>query len=132
MERYFAQSTGESSQKRARIDNNITTNEEIVSDPARLKSINEYDPGIRDNMRRKYVQMGPCRPISHCCPQSLCRDRLRSFQIGWFNKYEWLEYSVSEDVAFCFWCYLFGEKRAGDQVFTGKGFRKWKKAPEKF
>ena len=30
----------------------------IVKDPAQRKSINDYEPGIRDDIRRKYVQNG--------------------------------------------------------------------------
>ncbi|KAL1815817.1 hypothetical protein ACET3Z_018391 [Daucus carota] len=122
---------GESSGKRARLDTDLP-DEDIVSDPAKRKSINEYEPKVRDDVRRKYVQMGPCKPISHTFPGSTFGDRGRSFQATWLNKWDWLEYSVSKDAAFCFWCYLFGDKRPGDQAFTKKGFRNWKNAISKF
>ena len=32
----------------------------------------------------------------------------RSFQLLWFNKYDWLEYSVSRDSAFFYNCRQFG------------------------
>ena len=60
---------------------------------------------------------------------------MRQFQKHWFINYPWLEYSVSKDAAFCFWCYLFrGEKgpKFGDEVWTKKGFWNWKKALERF
>ncbi|KAL3651650.1 hypothetical protein CASFOL_004652 [Castilleja foliolosa] len=59
----------------------------------------------------------------------------RCFRAEWFKKWEWLEYSVSKDAAFCFWCYHFKcnvGKRVGDEVFVKSGFQNWKKASEKF
>ena len=56
MDRYFARATVESSKKRARIDSNVASND-VVSDPALRKSINDYEPRIRDDIRKKYVQM---------------------------------------------------------------------------
>ncbi|KAL8138817.1 hypothetical protein V2J09_004818 [Rumex salicifolius] len=59
----------------------------------------------------------------------------RSFQVEWFNRWEWLEYSVFKDAAFCFWCYVFKGgrgRRFGDGMFVTTGFRNWKKACEKF
>lgn len=105
---------------------------DIIGDPGLRKCINEYEPRIRDEVRRKYVQMGPCQPISNVYPKIKIGDRMRAFQFDWFKKWEWLEYSISKDAAFCFWCYLFGDKKVGDEVFTKKGFRNWKKASEKF
>ena len=67
---------------------------------------------------------GPCQPLSHEFPRTMIGTTLRSFQIDWFNKWEWLEYSVSKDAAFCFWCYLFRcstGKRSGDEVFVKTG-----------
>lgn len=50
---------GESSGKRPRTDTNVPSND-IISDPALRKPINSYEPGIRDDVRRKYILMGPC------------------------------------------------------------------------
>lgn len=122
---------GESSGKRPRTDANVPS-DDIISDPALRKPINSYEPGIRDDMRRKYVLVGPCQPTTHTFPRTICGDRERCFQIEWFNNREWLEYSVSEDAAFCFYCYLFGDIKKRDQAFTKKGFRNWKKALDKF
>ncbi|KAK1354287.1 zinc finger MYM-type protein 1-like [Heracleum sosnowskyi] len=131
MNRYFVPVTGESSEKRARTNNNLAS-DDIESDPARRKPINEYDPRRRDDIRRKYVQMGPCRPLSYVFPPTQCGENMRSFHISWFHNREWLEYSISKDAAFCFWCYLFGERRDGEQTFIKNGFKNWKKATEKF
>ncbi|XP_042465980.1 zinc finger MYM-type protein 1-like [Zingiber officinale] len=59
----------------------------------------------------------------------------RCFREVWFKDRDWLEYSVSKDAAFCFWCYLFRPSNigfGGDDVFTRSGFINWKKAIEKF
>ncbi|KAL6539199.1 hypothetical protein OROGR_011848 [Orobanche gracilis] len=76
--------------------------------------------------------MGPCQLLSHVYPKIKIQDRMRAFQVEWFKKWEWLEYIISKDAAFCLWCYLFGDKKVGDEVFSKKGFRNWKKASEKF
>ncbi|KAK1381920.1 hypothetical protein POM88_019655 [Heracleum sosnowskyi] len=93
----------ESRGKRPRVESNVP-HDDIISDPALRKPINSYEQGIRDDVRRKYLLV----------------DR------------EWLEYSVSQDAAFCFYCYLFGDIKRKDQVFIKPGFRNWKKAIEKF
>lgn len=54
------------------------------------------------------------------------RDR-RSFQLQWFSKYDWLEYSVSLDAAFCYHCRQFGET-SKDPTFTLNGYKAWKTA----
>ena len=120
---------GQSREKRARIE----AGDDIISDPSLRKDINEYAPGIRDDIRRKYVQIGPCQPMSHDFARTQFGVKQRCFQTEWFEKWDWLEYSVSNDAAFCLWCYLFGDKKDGDvQAFTKKGFRNWKKACERF
>ncbi|KAL6497107.1 hypothetical protein OROGR_029036 [Orobanche gracilis] len=127
--------TVKKSGKRARTKletNPICEGSDIISDPGLRKCINEYEPRIRDEVRRKYVLMGPCQPLSHVYPKIKIQDRMRAFQVEWFRKWEWLEYSISKDAAFCLWCYLFGDKKVGDEAFTKKGFRNWKKASEKF
>ncbi|KAL6520368.1 hypothetical protein OROMI_032548 [Orobanche minor] len=122
----------DSSFKRAKISDNPLCEGNIVIDPGLRKGINEHESRIRDDVRREYVQTGPCQPFTHLYPKTKMGDRMRAFQIEWFRKWEWLEYSISKDAAFCLWCYLFGDKKVGDEAFTKKGFRNWKKASEKF
>jgi hypothetical protein len=54
----------------------------------------------------------------------------RSFQKKWFKQYNWLEYSVEKNKAYCFYCYLFRhdriEKKFGHDAFTKVGFSQWK------
>lgn len=62
-------------------------------------------------------------------------DRQRSFHDSWFKNHNWLEYSVTKDAAFCFYCYLFKQQRHenfGIDAFTSKGFCNWKNATKSF
>ncbi|CAM8914111.1 unnamed protein product [Rhodiola kirilowii] len=103
---------------------------DIVNDPGLRKPINDYEHSIRDDVRRAYVVQGPCQPRSHAFPITYM-DHVRSFHADYFDKWEWMEYSVSQDGAYCYWCYLFkGGSR--NEVFISKAFRNWKKATEKF
>jgi hypothetical protein len=58
-------------------------------------------------------------------------DRQRSFHDSWFKNHNWLEYSVTKDAAFCFYCYLFKQQRHENfaiDAFTSKGLCNWKNA----
>ena len=48
----------------------------------------------------------------------------RRFIPQWFDEFDWLEYSISKDAAFCLYCYLFKTNFAqvGSEAFTGDGF----------
>ncbi|KAJ1285613.1 hypothetical protein BS78_03G291900 [Paspalum vaginatum] len=108
---------------------------EIVADPGLRKPIEEYDINIRDAVRREYLIRGPCQPIGHVCPKKIQSGRKRSFVESWFKKHVWLEYSVSKDAAFCFYCYLFKQPRPenyGVDAFTSEGVSNWKNARQIF
>jgi hypothetical protein len=47
-------------------------------------------------------------------PKKKFGDSSRAFQQAWYKKFDWLEYSVSKDVAFCFYCFLFKEQEGQD------------------
>lgn len=55
------------------------------------------------------------------------------FSVSWFGKYDWLEYSVEQDAAFLFVCYLFKDKtlHPGGDAFVNGGFQSWNK-PNRF
>ncbi|XP_042055756.1 zinc finger MYM-type protein 1-like [Salvia splendens] len=109
---------------------------DIVGDPGKRKPIEEFDVSIRDRVRREYLNMGPCQPIGHKYEKKKYGTQERSFQDIWFKRYTWLEYSVSKDAAFCFWCYLFKKSdkwgRQSDDAFTKTGCSNWKNALERF
>ncbi|XP_019244388.1 PREDICTED: uncharacterized protein LOC109224257 [Nicotiana attenuata] len=98
------------------------------SDPAERTPILEYHPNHCDEIRRAYIQGGPCQPRYHDFPQSDFSGFKRRFNPIWFDDFNWLEHSVSTDAASCLPCYLFkGESihQGGGDVFSSKGFRNW-------
>ncbi|XP_020415530.1 zinc finger MYM-type protein 1-like [Prunus persica] len=93
----------------------------------------EYDTNIRDEVRRAYLQKGPCQPRGHSFPQSNISGINRRFIPHWFDEFDWLEYSVSKDATFCLYCYLFKSnfEQVGSEAFTGARFKNWKKGRER-
>ncbi|CAB4003823.1 Hypothetical predicted protein [Paramuricea clavata] len=57
--------------------------------------------------------------------------KTRSFNTSWYNRFDWLEYNVQSDAAFCFACKNFGSRSSADTTFTVTGFRKWTNALDK-
>ena len=115
-------SDANTSSKRPRI---LFSPDDIIADPGLRKPIEEYDVGIRDQIRREYLIKGPCQPLGHNFPKKQYGKTMRGFRELWFKNNEWLEYSVSKDAAYCLWCYLFRQTkgvRFGGEVFTSTGF----------
>ncbi|XP_021745244.1 uncharacterized protein LOC110711171 [Chenopodium quinoa] len=81
----------------------------LPHDPGKRIPIMEYPPNDRDAVRRGYITKKRCDPRTHNFPQRKVGG-MRRFNVTWFDKYEWLEYSVEKDAAFCFVCYLFTDK----------------------
>uniref|UniRef100_A0A0V0IKI8 Putative ovule protein n=1 Tax=Solanum chacoense TaxID=4108 RepID=A0A0V0IKI8_SOLCH len=56
---------------------------------------------------------------------------MRRFNPEWFREYhDWLEYSVTNDAAYCLNCYLFkydNIHQGGGEVFSTVGFKSWNK-----
>ena len=54
----------------------------------------------------------------------------RAFSQSWYEKFNWIEYSESQDATYCFYCFLFKQPWRADQfgseVFTRTGFTNWK------
>jgi len=84
---------------------------------------------------------GPYQPRISCYPEKTIGKgvgaRKRSFKSNWFDKYKWLEYSISKDAAYCFPCRFFSlhdSSRPGtiEGAFTATGFCSWHKATQKF
>ncbi|KAH7690026.1 Ribonuclease H-like protein [Dioscorea alata] len=100
------------------------SSEEIINTNFNFNNIANFDFEIRDQVRREYLTRGP-----------YYGKQKRSFQDAWFKQHPWLEYSITKDAAFCFWCYPFKRcrgSRMGEDAFTKMGFNNWKKALEKF
>ena len=81
--------------------------EALEHDPGKRIPISRYDVNVRDSVRRRYIELGPCQPKNH---DFKYRDidisgHPRHFCPVWFKENKWLEYSVEKDAAFCFVCY---------------------------
>ncbi|XP_062192807.1 uncharacterized protein LOC133896249 [Phragmites australis] len=109
--------------------------DDIVADPGLRKPIHEFHPDIRDDVRRAYLQMGPCKPFGHNFPRKQEKSQTRGFVESWLGKFDWLEYSVHKDAAYCFYCYLFKPPRTndfGNVAFTKAGFNNWRNGLDAF
>ena len=62
---------------------------------------------VNEANRAFVVESGPVRPIIDF-PQSEQAGRKFKFQKKWYEEFNWLEYSASKDVAYCFTCRCFG------------------------
>ncbi|XP_016460481.2 uncharacterized protein LOC107783963 [Nicotiana tabacum] len=107
----------------------------LNTDPGERISI-RYSSRIQDEMRRHYIQRGPCQPIDHKFPKALFGKKMRQFSPGWFkgSHSRWLEYSVKKDAAFCLCCYLFKNDYVHGSTsdsFTKTGFKAWNKGIER-
>ncbi|XP_034198219.1 uncharacterized protein LOC117613754, partial [Prunus dulcis] len=84
----------------------------LPADPGLRPQMLDYDPNIRDEVRRAYLQKGPCQPKDHTFPQTDLSG-------------------ISKDAAFCLYCYLFKSNfkigQGCSDVFTEVGFTNWKK-----
>lgn len=74
----------------------------------------------------------PAQPVLSEYPGNVLGKRLRRFCSSWFNRRNWLEYSVQKDAAFCYACRRFQQyiSHSSDQTFITIGYRKWNHALE--
>ncbi|KAI0488666.1 hypothetical protein KFK09_028505 [Dendrobium nobile] len=147
LEKYFkkiSQSSNETSKKdeeqspkRICVEIESSRNQEVdlenlPSDPGLRIPIYEFSPNIQDQVRRAYLQRGPFQPRIHEFPQTKFGAKDRRFNVAWFDKYyNWLEYSICKDKAYCLYYYLFkavGRGNEDDDAFNKNGFSNWKKS----
>ncbi|XP_078433038.1 uncharacterized protein LOC144704473 [Wolffia australiana] len=114
----------------------------IAYNPISTEDGLERDPGMRnlihsqsvseETLIDKYLELRPFQPRLSKYPVNLKTGR--SFSASWFQRFAWLEYSIANDNAFCFVCYLFSPSKqtahSSSQFITG-GFKRWKNALEK-
>jgi hypothetical protein len=116
----------DNSSKQDRVEINLT---DLPFDPGLRPRIMDYHPNDRDQVRRAYAQRGARQPKEHIFPYKTYGAKDRRFNNGWFTQFNWLEYSIAKDTAFCLCCYLFksdiGEQAGGD-TFVSDGFSNWK------
>jgi hypothetical protein len=96
-------------------------NVHIISDPGLRLPIARFHPNIRDVVKRAYLVRGPTQLRGHTFP----RENYGGFKAAWFDDYDWLEYSVSKNAAYCFYCFLFRieaeHEKFGHEVFSKTG-----------
>ena len=108
MERYFKRKAS------CLAENEINWDEEIKYDPGLRKEIDSYHPNLREKVRRKYLENGPCQPRGINFPLLNIgeKDKQRRFMQEWFDEFgPWLEYSEKTQRAYCFYYFLFREKK---------------------
>ncbi|GMP46939.1 hypothetical protein CsSME_00014901 [Camellia sinensis var. sinensis] len=66
--------TEETSSKQSHVDVN-----NLPSDPGLRQKIYSYHPNNQDEIRRAYLQKGPCRPLDHNFPQRDISGVMRRF-----------------------------------------------------
>ena len=119
-EKYFKRKSisGERSAKESNVqkvckNTHIVLNlDDLPFDPRLRPHILSYDPNIRDEVRRSYLQKGPCQLHAHDYEQTKINSISRQFVPAWIKKYEnWLEYNVINEVDYCLCCYLFKPKQ---------------------
>ncbi|CAH2315823.1 Hypothetical predicted protein [Pelobates cultripes] len=76
---------------------------------------------------------GPRQPVLKKYPQKQVGTRFRSFRPQWFQSFEWLEYSISEDASYCFPCRFFLTSKffygyVKKVPFINIGYKNWKNA----
>ena len=76
---------------------------------------------------------GPTQSLRIIFPSKCFGTKQRAFRPAWYDSHKGLEYSLSQDAAYCFCCRMFPppNKRALDIAFTSTGYHQWKKATEK-
>ena len=71
----------------------------IKLDPGLRIQLDRFAPNVIDDVRFAYLKNGPTQPTHHNFPPN--RDN-RPFRPAWYKKFDWLEYSVEKDKAYCF------------------------------
>ena len=96
---------GSFSSKKIYVNANLS---DLPADPSLWIKINDYDPNIREQVRRAYLLKGSCQPQEHKFSMRPSREKLRRFNFVWVDENPtWLEYSIEKDAAYFLLCYHF-------------------------
>ncbi|KAG5581735.1 hypothetical protein H5410_052362 [Solanum commersonii] len=109
----------------------------LEADLGKRVPIAHYNPQIKDEVRKHYIQKGFCQPKMDSYPPTEIGKRMRQFCKIWFEGpySKWLEYSVEKDYVYCLCCYLFKDDffhGSTSEFYTKTGFRSWNRALERF
>ncbi|CAF1440606.1 unnamed protein product [Adineta ricciae] len=87
----------------------------------------QRDPSRGPTFAKEFVSLGPHQP-----KYNYPTIEKRHFCHKWFKSYPWLEYSITNNKAYCFFCRFAYDPVKSDEIFTITGFNNWKKGIEKF
>ncbi|KAL4107988.1 hypothetical protein QTP88_018253 [Uroleucon formosanum] len=111
--------------KIGRIDESVTFKK--IRKSSTTISVNNRD--IQNNIFdiSQNVENGPNQP-NITFPRRNIGGKQRAFNVLWYSKYEWLEYSKMRDSIFCFYCRHFTSDNSGyrDEVLIVNGYSDWK------
>ena len=102
----------------------------VEREPGLRCQISDYPPNDQGKARMAYIKHGAYHFKMDEYPPDESVTHPRKFQYHWFKSFPWLEYSPDKDAVYCFPCFLFCKKplgKKGSDVFTVKGFKKWKR-----
>ena len=76
------------------------------------------------------VAFPPVRPVNVKFPATKFGSTTRTFNVAWYNRFSWLEYSVECNACYCYPCRIFGASSSygrsrPESTFTSTGFRNW-------
>ena len=81
------------------------------------------------------AEFPPVCPVNVKFPATKFGTTTRTFNVAWYDKFHWLEYSVQRDACYYYPWHVFGTSSYGrsrpEHAFTVTGFRNWKKATGK-
>lgn len=77
------------------------------------------------------LETGPKHHKLSIYPKTQFGQQKRSFGSEYFKEYQWLEYSIKKDAAFCFSCRIFGGASVNEDTWTKNGFNNWQKLCER-
>ncbi len=121
------------------VDNFFSEREPLMHQPEErnFDLMVEHDPGKRKicslKEREFIVKLGPHQPILRPFPcekehASAHTHKQKRFNPKWYEEYNFLEYSICKDAAFCFVCSLFPtgvDRSQSESAWTTEGVRKW-------
>lgn len=99
-----------------------------VNDPIHSLPTNRFE-------FKQWISKGPYRPVLPSFPRTKQGGVSRSFHENWYKKFQWLEYSIAADSAFCFACRCFSGNEYNssqlDKSFYSSGFKNWYRGTER-
>ncbi|CAF4338066.1 unnamed protein product, partial [Rotaria magnacalcarata] len=107
-------------------DTNTASTISLTAASSILSSSNERDPCHGSTKAKDHILLGPFQPKTN-----FPTVNGRRFRSEWYTTYQWLEYSLALNRAFCFPCRLRNNCKY-DGAFANTGFSHWKNGRARF